>query len=352
MTKICSNYTGWHSNYSYTTDGDDTRRMGPPFINGESAAFLGINRGKRSISIDLCSEQGKALFLDLVECADVVMENFTAGTMGGLGLGYDVLAARNPRLIYAATSGFGQSGPLKEKPALDIVIQGMGGVMSITGYPDSPPARPGMSLGDITAGLEVWDPEPVPEDSEIRNLPNAFVTTHLAGATGLLGWMAIEWIRGGRPTVLGACTGGVAGLACITPACGSVTPLSGLVIGLLAGVICFVMCTNVKNRFGFDDSLDVFGVHGTSGVLGLLMAGVLASPAVTGELRFNGLVHGGTGQFINQVVGILATAALAVVGTLLLLLLVRATIGLRVDPDGEREGLDLNQHGEEGYIFL
>jgi len=181
---------------------------------------------------------------------------------------------------------------------------------------------------------------------------NAFVTTHLAGATGLLGWMAIEWIRGGRPTVLGACTGGVAGLACITPACGSVTPLSGLVIGLLAGVICFVMCTNVKNRFGFDDSLDVFGVHGTSGVLGLLMAGVLASPAVTGELRFNGLVHGGTGQFINQVVGILATAALAVVGTLLLLLLVRATIGLRVDPDGEREGLDLNQHGEEGYIFL
>ena len=181
---------------------------------------------------------------------------------------------------------------------------------------------------------------------------NAFVTTHLAGATGLLGWVAIEWIKGGRPTVLGACTGAVAGLACITPACGSVTPLSGLLIGLVAGVVCFVMCTTVKNRFGYDDSLDVFGVHGTSGVLGLLMAGVLSSPAVTGDPAFNGLIYGGTSQFVTQLVGLLATAALAVVGTLVLLLAIRATIGLRVDPDGEREGLDLDQHGEEGYIFL
>ena len=110
--------------------------------------------------------------------------------------------------------------------------------------------------------------------------------------------------------------------------------------------------TWIKHKIGYDDSLDVFGVHGTSGVLGLLMAGVLASPAVTGEEGFNGLVYGATTQFINQVAGILATTALAIVGTLLLLLVLRATIGLRVDPDGEREGLDLNQHGEEGYIFL
>ncbi len=181
---------------------------------------------------------------------------------------------------------------------------------------------------------------------------NAFVTTHLAGATGLLGWLAIEWIQGGRPTVLGACTGGVAGLACITPACGSVSPLSGLLIGLMAGVICYVMCTNVKNRLGYDDSLDVFGVHGTSGVVGLLMAGVLSSPAVTGEPQYNGLIHGGTTQMVNQLVGLLVTTILAIVGTWVLLLVVRATTGLRVDPDAEREGLDLNQHGEEGYIFL
>jgi Amt family ammonium transporter len=165
----------------------------------------------------------------------------------------------------------------------------------------------------------------------------------MAGATGLLGWMAIEWIQSGRPTVLGACTGGVAGLACITPACGSVTPLSGLLIGLVAGVVCFVMCTTVKNRFGYDDSLDVFGVHGTSGVLGLILAGILSSPAVTGDP---------TSQMMSQVVGLLATTGLAVVGTLAILLVIRATIGLRVDPDSEREGLDLDQHGEEGYIFL
>lgn len=181
---------------------------------------------------------------------------------------------------------------------------------------------------------------------------NAFVTTHLAGATGLLGWVVIEWITGGRPTVLGACTGAVAGLACITPACGSVTPLSGVLIGAVAGAVCFYMCTSVKNRFGFDDSLDVFGVHGTSGVLGLLAAGLLASPAVTGDPAANGLVYGGTAQLVHQLVGLLATLALSVVGTIAVLCVVRAVMGLRIDPDGEREGLDLNQHGEEGYIFL
>ncbi|MBQ17429.1 MAG: ammonia channel protein [Planctomycetaceae bacterium] len=181
---------------------------------------------------------------------------------------------------------------------------------------------------------------------------NAFVTTHLAGATGLLGWVIIEWITGGRPSVLGACTGAVAGLACITPACGSVTPLSGLLIGAVAGVVCFYMCTSVKNRFGFDDSLDVFGVHGTSGVLGLLAVGVLASPAVTGDTSLNGILHGGFQQLVNQLIGMLVTAALSVVGTLVILRVVEAWIGLRIDADGEREGLDLHEHGEEGYIFL
>lgn len=181
---------------------------------------------------------------------------------------------------------------------------------------------------------------------------NAFVTTHLAGATGLLGWVIVEWITGERPSVLGACTGAVAGLACITPACGSVTPLSGLLIGAVAGASCFYMCTSVKNRFGFDDSLDVFGVHGTSGVVGLLAVGVLASPAVTGDPSQSGLVHGGFQQLVNQLVGVLATAALSIVGTLVILRVVGAWIGLRIDPDGEREGLDLHEHGEEGYIFL
>ena len=131
----------------------DVARTTLPIVNGESGYFFSINRGKKSISIDLQQDEGKDLFLRLVERVDVVMENFTPGTMEGLGLGYETLRQRNPRLIYAATSGFGQTGPDRLRPALDIVVQGMGGVMSITGHPGGPPTRPGLSLGDIAAGL-------------------------------------------------------------------------------------------------------------------------------------------------------------------------------------------------------
>src|SRR3990170_24701 len=132
--------------------GDVARTTGP-HIDGESSYFFSINRGKKSILLDLKKTEGRDLFLRLVEKVDVVMENFTPGTMEGLGLSYEALSARNPRLIYAATSGFGQTGPDRLKPALDIVVQGMGGVMSITGEEGGEPVRPGLSLGDIAAGL-------------------------------------------------------------------------------------------------------------------------------------------------------------------------------------------------------
>ena len=131
----------------------DVARMTAPIVNGESCYFLSVNRGKRSMAIDLKNQAGRDLFLRLVERADVVMENFTPDTMDALGLGYDALSKRNPRLIYAATSGFGQTGPDRLRPALDIIAQGMGGIMSITGEPGGPPVRPGASLGDIAAGL-------------------------------------------------------------------------------------------------------------------------------------------------------------------------------------------------------
>ncbi len=132
--------------------GDVARTTGP-FVNNESMYFQSVNRGKKSISIDLRSDAGRELFLRLVDEADVVMENFTPGVMDKLGIGPEALLARNPRLIFASTSGFGQTGPLRDKPALDIIVQGMGGVMSITGYPNEPPARPGTSIGDICGGL-------------------------------------------------------------------------------------------------------------------------------------------------------------------------------------------------------
>ena len=132
--------------------GDVSRTTGP-YQNGWSGYFFSINRGKRSMSIDLRSEEGKELFLSLADHVDVVMENFTPGTMERIGIGYEVLAARNPRLIFASTSGFGQDGPYRDRPALDVIVQGMGGVMSITGEPGGGPVRPGASYGDITAGL-------------------------------------------------------------------------------------------------------------------------------------------------------------------------------------------------------
>ena len=132
--------------------GDIARTTGP-YQNGWSGYFFSINRGKRSVAIDLRKAEGRELFLRMADTVDVVMENFTPGTMDRLGIGYETLAARNPRLIFASTSGFGQTGPYRERPALDIVVQGMGGIMSITGEPGRPPVRPGASYGDIVAGL-------------------------------------------------------------------------------------------------------------------------------------------------------------------------------------------------------
>ncbi|MFC2008104.1 CaiB/BaiF CoA transferase family protein [Chloroflexota bacterium] len=131
----------------------DIARGNGPHVNGLSTYFLSLNRGKRSITLNLASEQGRDVFLKLVEHADIVVENFVPGTMARLGLGYETVKQRNPRLIYAACSGFGQTGPYASKPAFDVIVQAMGGIMSITGEPGGPPVRPGVSLGDITAGL-------------------------------------------------------------------------------------------------------------------------------------------------------------------------------------------------------
>jgi CoA:oxalate CoA-transferase len=132
--------------------GDDSRRYGP-FVNGKSAYFMAMNRGKESIALDLKTDADRAIFERLLGQADVLVENFRPGAMERLGYGWEALQARHPRLIYAAASGFGHSGPYAPKPAYDMVVQGMGGIMSITGHPGGPPTRVGASVGDITAGL-------------------------------------------------------------------------------------------------------------------------------------------------------------------------------------------------------
>jgi CoA:oxalate CoA-transferase len=132
--------------------GDDSRTF-PPHVNGESAYFMSLNRNKRSLTLNLKSEKGKDIFLDMVRKIDVLVENFRPGTMERLGLGYDMLRQENPGLIYAAASGFGHSGPYSKRPAYDAIVQAMGGIMSITGQNGGPPTRVGTSIGDITAGL-------------------------------------------------------------------------------------------------------------------------------------------------------------------------------------------------------
>jgi Amt family ammonium transporter len=181
---------------------------------------------------------------------------------------------------------------------------------------------------------------------------NAFVATHLAAAAGTVAWAGMEWIQRGKPSILGACSGAVAGLVCITPASGSCTPISGMVIGIAAGVVCYFAC-NLKSKFGYDDALDAFGVHGVGGTLGALLTGVFATAAVVpGKDAAVGLLEGNAGQVVNQAVGVGASIALAIVGTLILLKILDAVMGLRVNQQEELQGLDVSQHGEEGYIFL
>ena len=132
--------------------GDDAREYGP-FVEGKSAYFMSVNRGKESIALDLKAEKDKRIFERLLEKADVIVENFRPGTMEKLGYGWEQLHKRYPRLIYASASGFGHTGPLSKEPAYDMVVQGMGGIMSVTGHPGGPPTRVGTSVGDITAGL-------------------------------------------------------------------------------------------------------------------------------------------------------------------------------------------------------
>ena len=187
---------------------------------------------------------------------------------------------------------------------------------------------------------------------------SAFVATHFAAATAAIGWAGAEWIRNGKPSVLGGISGAVAGLVAITPASGFVKPMPALIIGLIAGVFCYWMVAKVKARFGYDDSLDAFGVHGAGGTLGAILTGIFAVSAVNpifkdaqGNAIASGLLEGNAHQLLNQSVGVLIAWALAIVGTLVILKLVDVTIGLRVSEEEEVQGLDLSQHGEEGYYW-
>jgi Amt family ammonium transporter len=228
------------------------------------------------------------------------------------------------------------------------------------GYPNEDMTPHSMVLSFIGAGLLWFGWFGFNAGSALNAGPlatSAFVNTQFAAAAGAIGWVIAEWLGNGKPTALGAISGAVAGLATITQASGFVQPMSALVIGLIAGVVCSFMVFRVKKFFGYDDSLDAFGVHGVGGTMGALLTGLLASGSINavfgkdaaGNPLAAGAIDGNWHQVLNQGAGIGIGWALAIVGTLALLFLVDKTMGLRVSATDEAAGLDLSQHGEEGY---
>ena len=181
----------------------------------------------------------------------------------------------------------------------------------------------------------------------------AFAVTHLSAAAGVIGWTLFEWAVHKKPTALGAASGAVAGLVCITPAAGFVQPMHAILMGFIAGALCFFAVTTMKSKLGYDDSLDAFGVHGIGGTIGAVLTGVFATSQVnTGYGDALGIIDGNYKLIVGQVVAVLVTVVYAGVVSFIILKVLDKTMGLRVDEDAETRGLDLSEHGEEGYIWL
>jgi Amt family ammonium transporter len=175
----------------------------------------------------------------------------------------------------------------------------------------------------------------------------AFVATHTSAVAATLIWVIIEWLHRGKPTMFGAATGSIAGLATVTPASGFISPISALIVGLAAGSVCYV-ALNMKVKLGYDDSLDAFGVHGVGGIIGTLATGLFAQTLIN-PAGSNGLFFGNPGLLVTQIVAVGVSAAYSFVITVVLLKVIDMIVGLRIDEEDEHKGLDISQHGERGY---
>ncbi len=180
---------------------------------------------------------------------------------------------------------------------------------------------------------------------------NAFMTTTLAAAVASVAWAICEGMTRGKASILGYCSGVVAGLVVVTPACGFITPTGAIIIGIFAGVIPFFACVKLKAKLGYDDALDTFGVHAVGGTLGALLTGVLATADANGNLALNLKDVVGRSLWLHQLAAMALTIVMAIVGTVIIAYLVKAVVGLRPTPEMERQGLDISEHGEEGYIL-
>ena len=336
---------------------------GSPYVGGMSRFLLmgmtldSVNDLAKTIpeSVYMCFQMTFAIITPALICGAVADRMKFSALIWFIGLWAILVYAPIAHWVWGADGFLNDAGVLDFAGGTVVHINsGVAGLMCALmlgkrrGYPAEPMPPHNLVLSMIGASLLWVGWFGFNAGSAVTagtNAGMAMAVTQIATATAALSWMFVEWSLKGKPSVLGIISGAVAGLVAITPASGFVDPRGALIIGLAAGTICYWGTTGLKHAFGYDDSLDAFGVHGVGGVVGAMLTGVLAVAWVGGD-GHSGLIDGNPHQVIIQLYGVGCTIVYDAIVSLVLLKLVDLTIGLRVDTDAEREGLDLNLHGE------
>jgi Amt family ammonium transporter len=336
---------------------------GSPYLGGMSRFLLigmtldSVNDLAKTIpeSVYMCFQMTFAIITPALICGAVADRMKFSALMWFIGLWAVLVYAPIAHWVWGGDGFLNAAGVLDYAGGTVVHINsGVAGLMCALmlgkrhGYPSEPMAPHNLVLSVIGASLLWVGWFGFNAGSAVTagtNAGMAMAVTQIATATAALTWMFVEWAIKGKPSVLGICSGAVAGLVAITPASGFVDPRGALIIGIAAGVLCYWGTTGLKHAFGYDDSLDAFGVHGVGGTVGALLTGVLAVAAVGGEGK-SGLIDGNAYQVVIQLYGIVVVALYDAIVSLILLKLIDLMIGLRVDRDTEREGLDLAIHGE------
>jgi len=336
---------------------------GSPYVGGMSRFLLmgmdlnSVNDLAKTIpeSVYMCFQMTFAIITPALICGAVADRMKFSALIWFIGLWALFVYAPVAHWVWGADGFLNQAGVLDFAGGTVVHINsGVAGLMCALmlgkrrGYPTEPMAPHNLVLSMIGASLLWVGWFGFNAGSAVTagtNAGMAMAVTQIATATAALAWMFVEWAMKGKPSVLGICSGAVAGLVAITPASGFVDPRGALIIGIAAGAVCYWGSTGLKHAFGYDDSLDAFGIHGVGGTLGALLTGVLAVAAIGGD-GHSGLIDGNPHQLTVQLYAVGCVVIYDAIVSLILLKIVDTVIGLRVDTDSEREGLDLNLHGE------
>jgi Amt family ammonium transporter len=336
---------------------------GSPFVGGLSRFFLGgmaldsVNELAKTIpeSVYMCFQMTFAIITPALICGAFADRMKFSALLWFIGLWSIIVYAPIAHMVWAPDGFLASAGILDYAGGTVVHINaGVAGLVAALvlgkrrGYGQEPMAPHNLVLSLIGASLLWVGWFGFNAGSAVAanaNAGMAMAVTQIATAAAALTWMFVEWGLKGKPSILGIISGAIAGLVAITPASGFVDPRGALIIGIVAGIACYWGATSLKNALGYDDSLDAFGVHGVGGTVGALLTGVLAVSAIGGDGK-SGLIDGNAYQVVTQAYGVIVVAVYCAVASLILLKLIDVVIGLRVDADTEREGLDLAIHGE------